>query len=47
MAAVPPRNFLYVALKSLLDLEKEISFFAASNGISGLLLSLTLSVFTG
>jgi hypothetical protein len=30
-------NFLYVALKSLLDLEKEISFFAASNGISGLL----------
>ncbi|HEY2498086.1 MAG TPA: DNA methyltransferase [Candidatus Angelobacter sp.] len=30
-------NFLYVALKSLLDLEKEISFFAASNGISGFL----------
>ena len=30
-------NFLYVALKSILDLEKEVSVFAASNGLSGLL----------
>ena len=30
-------NFLYVALKQLLDLEKEVSVFAASNGLSGLL----------
>jgi type II restriction/modification system DNA methylase subunit YeeA len=30
-------NFLYVALKRLLDLEKEISIFAANNGLSGLL----------
>lgn len=30
-------NFLYVALKGLLDLEKEVSVFAASNGLSGLL----------
>ncbi|MFZ3341686.1 MAG: DNA methyltransferase [Terriglobales bacterium] len=30
-------NFLYVALKSLLDLEKAVSVFAASNGLSGLL----------
>ena len=30
-------NFLYVALKRLLDLEKEVSVFAASNGLSGLL----------
>jgi type II restriction/modification system DNA methylase subunit YeeA len=30
-------NFLYVALKSILDLEKEVSVYAASNGLSGLL----------
>lgn len=30
-------NFLYVALKALLDLEKQISTFAATNGLSGLL----------
>jgi type II restriction/modification system DNA methylase subunit YeeA len=30
-------NFLYVALKRLLDLEKEVSIFAANNGLSGLL----------
>lgn len=30
-------NFLYVALKRLLDLEKEVSVFAANNGLSGLL----------
>ncbi len=30
-------NFLYVALKRILDLEKEVSVFAASNGLSGLL----------
>jgi type II restriction/modification system DNA methylase subunit YeeA len=30
-------NFLYVALKSLLDLEKELSTFAATNGLSGIL----------
>ncbi len=30
-------NFLYVALKRLLDLEKEVSIFAATNGLSGLL----------
>ncbi|MDR5730096.1 MAG: N-6 DNA methylase, partial [Terriglobia bacterium] len=30
-------NFLYVALKSLLDLEKQVSVFAATNGLSGLL----------
>lgn len=30
-------NFLYLALKRLLDLEKEVSVFAASNGLSGLL----------
>jgi len=30
-------NFLYVALKQILDLEKKISVFAASNGLSGLL----------
>jgi type II restriction/modification system DNA methylase subunit YeeA len=30
-------NFLYVALKQLLDLEKKVSVFAASNGLSGLL----------
>jgi type II restriction/modification system DNA methylase subunit YeeA len=30
-------NFLYVALKRLLDLEKEVSVFAASSGLSGLL----------
>jgi type II restriction/modification system DNA methylase subunit YeeA len=30
-------NFLYVALKSILDLEKAVSVFAASNGLSGLL----------
>ena len=30
-------NFLYVALKSILDLEKEVSTFAATNGLSGLL----------
>jgi type II restriction/modification system DNA methylase subunit YeeA len=30
-------NFLYVALKSLLDLEKQISMYAANNGLSGLL----------
>jgi len=30
-------NFLYVALKSILDLEKEVSVFASSNGLSGLL----------
>jgi type II restriction/modification system DNA methylase subunit YeeA len=30
-------NFLYVALKRLLDLEKEISVFAIANGLSGLL----------
>jgi type II restriction/modification system DNA methylase subunit YeeA len=30
-------NFLYMALKELLDLEKEVSVFAASNGLSGLL----------
>lgn len=30
-------NFLYVALKRLLDLEKEVSTFAANNGLSGLL----------
>lgn len=30
-------NFLYVALKQLLDLEKEVSIFAASNGLSGML----------
>ena len=28
-------NFLYVALKRLLDLEKEVSVFAATNGLSG------------
>lgn len=30
-------NFLYVSLKRLLDLEKEVSVFAGSNGLSGLL----------
>jgi len=30
-------NFLYVALKRLLDLEKEVSVFAIANGLSGLL----------
>lgn len=30
-------NFLYVALKRLLDLEKEVSVFASNNGLSGLL----------
>jgi type II restriction/modification system DNA methylase subunit YeeA len=30
-------NFLYVALKRILDLEKEVSVFAANNGLSGLL----------
>jgi type II restriction/modification system DNA methylase subunit YeeA len=30
-------NFLYVALKHILDLEKKVSVFAASNGLSGLL----------
>ncbi len=30
-------NFLYVALKSILDLEKQISNFAAQHGLSGLL----------
>jgi len=30
-------NFLYVALKSVLDLEKEVSVFATANGLSGLL----------
>ncbi|MBZ5503874.1 MAG: class I SAM-dependent DNA methyltransferase [Acidobacteriia bacterium] len=30
-------NFLYVALKSILDLEKQVSTFAAMNGLSGLL----------
>ena len=30
-------NFLYVSLKHLLDLEKEVSVFAANNGLSGLL----------
>lgn len=30
-------NFLYVALKALLDLEKQVSVFAATNGLSGLL----------
>src|SRR5207248_1444217 len=30
-------NFLYVALKRLLDLEKEVSVFAATNGAGGLL----------
>jgi type II restriction/modification system DNA methylase subunit YeeA len=30
-------NFLYVALKQILDLEKKVSVFAASNGLSGLL----------
>jgi len=30
-------NFLYVSLKRLLDLEKEVSVFAANNGLSGLL----------
>jgi len=30
-------NFLYVALKALLDLEKEVSVFASNNGLSGLL----------
>ncbi len=30
-------NFLYVALKRLLDLEKEVSVFAAENALSGLL----------
>ncbi len=30
-------NFLYVALKRLLDLEKEVSIFAATSGLSGLL----------
>ncbi|MGH9641504.1 MAG: class I SAM-dependent DNA methyltransferase, partial [Terriglobales bacterium] len=30
-------NFLYVALKRILDLEKEVSVFASSNGLSGLL----------
>jgi len=30
-------NFLYLALKRLLDLEKEVSIFAAENGLSGLL----------
>jgi type I restriction-modification system DNA methylase subunit len=30
-------NFLYVALKRLLDLEKEVSVFAANNGLSGLI----------
>jgi type II restriction/modification system DNA methylase subunit YeeA len=29
-------NFLYVALKRLLDLEKEVSVFAASNGLPGM-----------
>ncbi|MDQ6694707.1 MAG: N-6 DNA methylase, partial [Chloroflexota bacterium] len=29
-------NFLYVALKRLLDLEKEVSVFAASNGLSAM-----------
>jgi type II restriction/modification system DNA methylase subunit YeeA len=30
-------NFLYVALKQILDLEKKVSVFAASSGLSGLL----------
>ena len=30
-------NFLYVALKLLLDLEKEVSVFAFANGLSGIL----------
>jgi hypothetical protein len=30
-------NFLYLALKRLLDLEKEVSVFATENGLSGLL----------
>ena len=30
-------NFLYVALKQILDLEKKVSVFAATNGLSGLL----------
>jgi type II restriction/modification system DNA methylase subunit YeeA len=30
-------NFIYVALKQILDLEKKVSVFAASNGLSGLL----------
>jgi type II restriction/modification system DNA methylase subunit YeeA len=30
-------NFLYVALKAILDLEKEVSVFATANGLSGLL----------
>lgn len=30
-------NFLYVALRRLLDLEKEVSVFASNNGLSGLL----------
>jgi type II restriction/modification system DNA methylase subunit YeeA len=30
-------NFLYVALKQILDLEKKVSMFAATNGLSGLL----------
>ncbi len=30
-------NFLYVALKRLLDLEKEVSIFAATNGLSGMI----------
>jgi type II restriction/modification system DNA methylase subunit YeeA len=30
-------NFLYVALKRLLDLEKEVSVFGAMNGLSGML----------
>lgn len=30
-------NFLYVALKQILDLEKKVSLFAATNGLSGLL----------
>jgi type II restriction/modification system DNA methylase subunit YeeA len=31
-------NFLYVALKLLLDLEKEVSMFSASNGLSAFML---------
>jgi type II restriction/modification system DNA methylase subunit YeeA len=31
-------NFLYIALKLLLDLEKEVSMFSASNGLSAFLL---------
>ena len=30
-------NFLYVALKQILDLEKKVNVFAATNGLSGLL----------